>query len=172
MANDKTTNLPIVVLTVSDSRSDKNDESGRYLVDGIIQAGHQLVEKVIVPDDIYQIRAKVSQWIADPQVSVIITNGGTGVTGRDGTPEAIKPLLDKTLDGFGELFRMISYEAIKASAMQSRALAGTVNGTIVFCLPGSLDACQMGWTKLICPQLDNTVMPCNLAKLIPRLSER
>jgi len=125
-----------------------------------------------VRDDIYQIRAAVSRWIADPAVQAVITTGGTGITGRDGTPEAVRPLLDKVIDGFGEMFRVISYELIGTSTMQSRALAGVANGTFVFCLPGSSGACKDAWTKLISHQLDYRTRPCNLVELMPRLLER
>jgi molybdenum cofactor biosynthesis protein B len=163
--------LNIAVLTVSDSRTEANDKSGHLLVDKLKQAGHHKAEKSIVPDDIYQIRAIVSRWIAEPSIDVILTTGGTGVTGRDGTPEAVSPLLAKEIEGFGEMFRMISYEEIKTSALQSRALAGVANGTYIFCLPGSSGACATGWDNIIQQQLDHRVMPCNLAMLIPRLKE-
>jgi molybdenum cofactor biosynthesis protein B len=130
------------------------------------------VEKKIVPDDIYQIRAVVSAWIANPAVNVIISTGGTGVTGRDGTPEAVAPLLDKLLEGFGEVFRILSYQDIKTSTIQSRAIAGVANGTYIFCLPGSSGACRTGWDLLIKDQLDSRTRPCNLAQLMPRLLEK
>ncbi len=163
--------VKIAVMTVSDSRTEDTDKSGRLLCDRILEAGHTLAEKVIVPDDIYQIRAVVSRWIADENVQAIITTGGTGVTGRDGTPEAIQPLLDKEIQGFGELFRMISYQEIKTSSMQSRALAGVANGTYLFCLPGSSGACRTGWDALIKDQLDARHSPCNFVELMPRLRE-
>ena len=163
--------LTIAVMTVSDSRTEATDKSGQVLVDGLKTAGHQLAEKAIVPDNIYQIRAVVSRWIADESVQVILTTGGTGVTGRDGTPEAIQPLLDKEIPGFGEIFRAISYEEIKTSTIQSRALAGVANGTYLFCLPGSSGACRTGWEQLIEAQLDYRNRPCNLAELMPRLRE-
>ncbi len=161
----------IAVLTVSDSRTEETDKSGRLLCDRIQSAGHTLAEKAIVPDNIYQIRAVVSRWIADEAVQAIITAGGTGVTGRDGTPEAMQPLLDKEISGFGEIFRMISYQDIKTSTIQSRALAGVANGTYIFCLPGSAGACRTGWDELIQDQLDVRHSPCNLAELMPRLRE-
>ncbi|WP_455201992.1 molybdenum cofactor biosynthesis protein B [Kaarinaea lacus] len=164
--------LNIAVLTVSDSRTEENDRSGQLLVDRAIKSGHKLVEKSIVRDDIYQIRATVSLWIAQPDVDAIVTTGGTGVTGRDGTPEAIQPLLDKEIEGFGEIFRMISYDEIKTSSLQSRALAGVANATYIFCLPGSSGACATGWDKVIQDQLDHRTAPCNLAMLIPRLTEQ
>lgn len=165
------TPISIAVLTVSDSRTDSNDKSGHYLVQSLQAEGHRSVEKRIVADDIYQIRAVVSRWIAQENVQAIITTGGTGVTGRDGTPEAIKPLLDKELEGFGEIFRMISYQEIKTSTIQSRALAGVANRTYIFCLPGSSGACKTGWENLIRDQLDTRHRPCNLAQLMPRLDE-
>mgnify|MGYP003460802089 CR=1 FL=1 len=160
----------IAVLTVSDSRDEQSDKSGRLLVERLVGAGHRLAEKLIVPDDVYQIRAAVS--IADPQVNVVITTGGTGVTGRDGTPEAVAPLLDKVLDGFGEMFRSISYADIKTSTLQSRALAGVANATYVFCVPGSSGACATAWDALIAAQLDARTRPCNLVELMPRLREK
>ncbi len=163
--------LNIAVLTVSDTRTEATDSSGRLLVERLQNTGHRLVAKRIVPDDIYQIRAVVSAWIADPAVDVILTTGGTGVTGRDGTPDAVLPLLDKVLDGFGEVFRFISYQEIGTSTIQSRALAGVANGTYVFCLPGSKNACITAWDKLIQAQLDFRTRPCNLVELLPRLLE-
>ena len=163
--------LNIAILTVSDSRTEADDKSGKLLVERLEAAGHWLAEKAIVRDDVYAIRAIVSRWIADPDVHVVISTGGTGVTGRDGTPEAFQVLFDKKLDGFGEIFRMVSYEEIRTSAIQSRAVAGVANGTYLFCLPGSAGACATGWDKLIEDQLDLRVAPCNLAMLIPRLKE-
>ncbi len=163
--------LNIAVLTVSDTRTEADDTSGKTLVERVQKAGHTLAEKCIVKDDIYQIRAAVSRWIADPDVHVVVSTGGTGVTGRDGTPEAFSVLLDKEIEGFGEQFRMISYEQIKTSSLQSRALAGVANGTYLFCLPGSSGACRTGWDDIIQYQLDHRTQPCNLAQLIPRLKE-
>lgn len=163
--------LRVAVLTVSDTRNEATDQSGALLVDRLRSAGHVLAAKTIVRDDVYAIRAIVSGWIADPEVEVVITTGGTGLTGRDGTPEAVAALLDKEIDGFGELFRMISYEEIGASSLQSRCLAGVANATYIFCLPGSSGACATGWDKLIAPQLDYRTRPCNLAELMPRLKE-
>ena len=168
----RATKLNICVLTVSDSRDESTDTSGQYLVEQIKQAGHELIDKRIVADNIYQIRALVAQWIADEQTQTIICNGGTGLTGRDGTPEAIKPLLDKIIEGFGEMFRAVSIKEIGTSSLQSRALAGVANGTIVFCLPGSTNACVTAWTQIISQQLDSRTRPCNLVQLIPRLNER
>jgi molybdenum cofactor biosynthesis protein B len=163
--------LRVAVLTVSDTRNEATDKSGALLVERLRKAGHTLAEKAIVRDDIYAIRAVVSRWIADSEVEAVITTGGTGLTGRDGTPEAIGVLLDKEIGGFGELFRTISYEEIGASSLQSRCLAGVANATYIFCLPGSSGACATGWDKLIGPQLDFRTRPCNLAELIPRLKE-
>ncbi|MGF1527426.1 MAG: molybdenum cofactor biosynthesis protein B [Candidatus Competibacterales bacterium] len=164
--------VAIAVLTVSDSRVDATDSSGRLLVERLTEAGHRSVEKLIVPDDIYQIRAVVSRWIADEAVNAVITTGGTGVTGRDGTPEAIQVLLDKEISGFGELFRRLSYDEIKTSTVQSRCLAGVANGTYLFCLPGSTGACRTAWDGIIRDQLDYRHRPCNLVELMPRLRER
>jgi molybdenum cofactor biosynthesis protein B len=163
--------LRVAVLTVSDTRNEATDKSGALLVERVRKAGHVLAAKKIVRDDVYAIRAIVSAWIADQEVEVVITTGGTGLTGRDGTPEAIGVLLDKEIDGFGELFRTISYEEIGASSLQSRCLAGVANATYIFCLPGSSGACATGWDKLIEPQLDFRTRPCNLAELMPRLKE-
>ncbi len=162
----------IAVLTISDSRTEDNDTSGKVLVERAETAGHKVVDKRIVPDSIYAIRARLSQWIDDEMVQAVITTGGTGVTGRDGTPEAVKPLLDKEIEGFGELFRMLSYEEIKTSTVQSRALSGVANGTYIFCLPGSSGACRTGWDRLIQDQLDYRHRPCNLVELMPRLREK
>jgi molybdenum cofactor biosynthesis protein B len=163
--------LNIAVLTASDSRTDETDTSGRLLVERITQAGHRLADKKIEPDDIYRIRAVVSTWIADPAIQVVITSGGTGITGRDGTPEALTPILDKIIDGFGETFRALSFKDIGTSTIQSRALSGVANGTYIFCLPGSRGACADGWDKLIAQQLDYRTLPCNLVELMPRLTE-
>ena len=163
--------LSICVLTVSDTRTEDTDKSGRLLAERLLGAGHSLHEKRIVPDDVYRIRAAVSAWIADPGVNAVISTGGTGVTGRDGTPEAVSPLLDKTIDGFGEVFRTISFDEIRTSTIQSRALAGVANATYVFCLPGSSGACRTAWDRLIVDQLDYRTRPCNLVELMPRLLE-
>jgi molybdenum cofactor biosynthesis protein B len=163
--------LRVAVLTVSDTRTEATDKSGAVLVERLCSVGHVLAAKSIVRDDIYAIRAIVSGWIADPAVEVVITTGGTGLTGRDGTPEAVAVLLDKEITGFGELFRTVSYDEIGASSLQSRCLAGVANGTYIFCLPGSSNACVTGWDKLIAPQLDYRTRPCNLAELMPRLKE-
>lgn len=164
--------LDIAILTVSDSRNEETDKSGRLLVERLTAAGHRCAAKRIVPDDIYRIRAVVSDWIADEGIQVVITTGGTGVTGRDGTPEAVLPLLDKVIEGFGETFRAISFQQIRTSTMQSRAVAGVANGTYVFCVPGSSGACATAWDELISAQLDYRTRPCNLAELMPRLREK
>ena len=163
--------LRIAVLTISDTRSEETDTSGGLLRDRLTKAGHQLADKQINPDDVYRIRATVAGWIADAEVQVVITTGGTGVTGRDGTPEAVTPLLDKSIDGFGEMFRSLSWRDIGTSTLQSRCLAGVANGTYIFCLPGSTGACATGWDELIEKQLDYRTRPCNLAELLPRLTE-
>ncbi len=164
--------LNIAVMTVSDSRTDADDKSGNILSERLIKAGHKLAEKRIVPDDIYQMRAVVSQWIADPEVHAVITTGGTGLTGRDVTPEAMKILYDKEIEGFGEIFRKISYDLIKTSTIQSRAIAGLANGTVIFSLPGSPGACKDGWDGIIVHQLDSRVRPCNLVEMMPRFLEK
>ena len=164
--------LTIAVMTVSDSRTEATDKSGDTLVKLLTEAGHALAEKCIVPDDIYRIRAVASQWIADPGIHAVITTGGTGITGRDSTPEAMAVLFDKQIDGFGELFRAVSYEEIYTSTIQSRALAGVANATFIFCLPGSTGACRTGWGKLISHQLDYRTRPCNLVELMPRVLEK
>lgn len=163
--------LNIAVLTVSDSRTEDDDKSGRLLAERLAEAGHHLAERRIVRDDRYAIRAVVSDWIARPEVDAVIATGGTGLTGRDGTPEAVAPLLDKTIDGFGELFRAISFEEIGTSSLQSRATAGVANATFVFVLPGSSGACRTAWDRLIRDQLDYRTRPCNLVELRPRLRE-
>ena len=162
----------IAIMTVSDSRTEETDSSGALLVERLTEAGHTLAEKVIVPDNIYSIREVMSRWIADPEVFAIISTGGTGLTGRDITPEAVAPLLDKEIAGIGELFRWISYQDIKTSTVASRALGGVANGTFVFCLPGSTGACRTGWDDIIGPQLDYSNRPCNMVELMPRLLEK
>ncbi|MCP9909735.1 molybdenum cofactor biosynthesis protein B [Cyanobium sp. BA20m-p-22] len=163
--------LAIALLTVSDTRTLEDDRSGDALQQRLEAAGHRLVQRLLVPDDRYQIRSEVSRWIADAGVQVVISSGGTGLTGRDGTPEAVAPLLDKTIEGFGELFRVLSFETIGTSSLQSRALAGVANGTVIFVLPGSLDAVQTAWDRLISAQLNGATRPCNLVQLLPRLRE-
>jgi len=164
--------LGIAVLTVSDSRDDTSDKSGRLLVERLQDAGHLLRDKQIVPDDIYRIRAMVSHWCITDGIQAILTTGGTGVTGRDGTPEAVRVLFDKRIEGFGETFRQISYAHIGTSTMQSRAIAGVANGRYIFCLPGSSGACATAWDDLISAQLDYRTRPCNLVELMPRLLEK
>jgi len=161
----------IAVLTVSDSRTRKTDKSGPLLVSKVSDSGHSVLDTEIVADEFDQIQAAVSKWIADPVINVVLTTGGTGVTGRDGTPEAITPLLDKEIPGFGEMFRFLSYQKIGTSTLQSRALAGVVNGTYIFVLPGSSGACKDAWEMLIEKQLDYRTRPCNLVELMPRLLE-
>ena len=161
----------IAVLTVTDTRDESTDKSGKLLIKRLTEAGHVLHEKGILPDDIYQLRAQVSEWIATDGVQAVVTTGGTGLTGRDGTPEALSILFDKQIEGFGEVFRMLSYDEIGASTLQSRCIAGVANATYIFCLPGSSGACATGWDKLIGPQLDSTNQPCNLVDLMPRLLE-
>ena len=163
--------LNIAVLVVSDSRTEETDKSGKVLKDKLIAAGHVLYDKQIVVDDIDKIRATVSAWCSDKNVNVVLTTGGTGVTGRDGTPEAVCSILDKEIRGFGEIFRMLSYEEIGTSSLQSRALAGVANGVYIFCLPGSAGACATAWDKIIVHQLDHRTKPCNLVELMPRLKE-
>lgn len=158
--------LNIAVLTISDTRSLDGDRSGNVLVEGLQAEGHQLAERRIVTDDIYAIRAVVSGWIADSEVQVVLTTGGTGFSARDQTPEAVRPLLDKSIDGFGELFRQLSFEEIGSSTLQSRALAGVANATVIACLPGSPGACRTGWHRLLREQLDRGHRPCNLAELV------
>jgi len=162
----------IALLTISDTRTIENDTSGKVLRERVLSAGHQLADQQIVADDIYQIRALISQWIANPEVQAVITTGGTGLTGRDGTPEAVKVLLDKEIEGFGELFRQISFQDIKTSTIQSRALGGVANGTFVFCLPGSSGACKTAWDDILKEQLDARHRPCNFVELMPRLLEK
>jgi molybdenum cofactor biosynthesis protein B len=164
--------LNIAVLIVSDSRTEKTDKSGKLLQARLQATGHNMHEKSIVIDDIHQIRAQVALWTANDEVNAILTTGGTGVTGRDGTPEAISVLFEKEIEGFGEMFRMLSYEEIGTSALQSRAIAGVSNATYIFCLPGSSGACATAWDKIISQQLDFRTRPCNLVELMPRLKEK
>ena len=163
--------LSLCVLPVSDSRTLAQDGSGDYLVAAVAEAGHRLHARALLPDDRYRLRALVSQWIADDGVDGILVTGGTGFTGRDSTPEALLPLLDKEMPGFGELFRAVSVEEIGTSALQSRAFAGLANGTFLFALPGSTSACRTAWDKILRAQLDARTKPCNLATLRPRLRE-
>ncbi len=160
--------LNIAVLTVSDTRTTQNDTSGDLLVQSALDANHNVVERNLVKDDIYQIRAVVSQWIANSDIQTIIITGGTGFSGRDSTPEAVSPLFDKTIDGFGELFRAISYDEIGSSTIQSRCIGGLANNTLVFCLPGSNNACSTGWNRLLKEQLDSSHKPCNFVGLLTK----
>lgn len=163
--------LSLCVLTVSDTRTPANDTSGDYLCTALAEAGHVLHERAIVRDDKYAMRALVSRWIADDAVDGILVTGGTGFTGRDSTPEALLPLLDKQMPGFGEMFRVLSYDEIGSSTLQSRAFAGMANATFLFALPGSTSACRTAWERIIRAQLDARTKPCNLANLRPRLKE-
>lgn len=158
--------INIAVLTVSDTRTPETDTSGDALQLGVQEAGHNVTERAIVIDDIYKIRACVSQWIADSQVHAILITGGTGFTARDSTPEAMIPLFDKEIDGYGELFRSISYDDIGTSTIQSRSIAGVANRTVIFCMPGSPNACKTAWSKIIRPQLDVRQRPCNFVEMV------
>jgi molybdenum cofactor biosynthesis protein B len=164
--------LSLCVLTVSDSRTAAEDSSGDWLAAALAEAGHRLHAREVLPDDRYRLRATISQWIADDAVDGILVTGGTGFTGRDSTPEALLPLLDKQMPGFGELFRALSFDEIGTSSLQSRAFAGLANGTFLFALPGSTSACRTAWEKIVRSQLDARTKPCNLATLRPRLRER
>jgi len=161
----------IAVLTVSDTRVEADDRSGQALVDLIARDGHNLVARVIVKDDIPSIAAQLKRWISDPKVDVVISTGGTGVTGRDVTPEAFETVIEKKIDGFGELFRWISFQKVGTSTIQSRAIGGVAGGTYLFALPGSPSACRDGWDDILKWQLDNRHRPCNLVELMPRLEE-
>ena len=162
----------IAVLTVSDTRTVETDTSGQLLVDSLQAAGHQLADRALMKDDIYQVRAIISKWIASADVEAILITGGTGFSGRDTTPEAVMPLFDKQIEGYGELFRQISLNDIGTSTIQSRACAGVARGTYIFCLPGSTGAVKDGWDAILASQLDSRHRPCNFADLIPRLKER
>lgn len=163
--------LNVAVLTVSDSRTLETDKSGALLAERLSGCGHYLAERRVVGDDRYAIRAVISDWIARPEVDAVLTTGGTGLTGRDGTPEAVTPLLDKHIEGFGEIFRALSFGEIGTSSLQSRATAGVANRTFVFVLPGSSGACRTAWDQIIRDQLDYRTRPCNLVELRPRLDE-
>lgn len=160
------TPLNVAVLTVSDTRTPDTDTSGAFLEEALLAAGHQIADRQIVIDDVYQLRAIVSRWIADPGVDVVLTTGGTGFSGRDSTPEALLPLFDKTIDGFGEVFRAISLTEIGSSTVQSRALAGMANGTVIFCMPGSTGACRTAWEGVLRDQLDSEHRPCNFVGVL------
>ena len=162
----------VAVMTVSDTRTLETDSSGGYLASAIEAAGHNLIGRVIVPDDAAQIRAMAEQWIEHPDIDVIISTGGTGLTGRDVTPEALTPLFDKAIDGFSAMFHRVSFDSIGLSTIQSRACAGVANGRFIFCLPGSGGAVRDGWDKIIVHQLDARTRPCNLVEIMPRLTER
>jgi molybdenum cofactor biosynthesis protein B len=166
------TPVRIAVLTISDTRDEESDTSGAVLVERLTGGGHLLADKAIVPDDIEAIRARVKAWAESGDVDVILTTGGTGITGRDVTPEAIEPLLDKRIEGFSVIFHLVSYQTVGLSTLQSRALAGLIGGVFIFCLPGSNGAVRDGWDKVIAPQLDSRHKPCNMVELMPRLLER
>lgn len=161
----------IAVLTVSDTRTEKEDKSGDLLAQMIQEAGHDVAARAVVRDDIAQIRAKVQGWVADPSVDVVITTGGTGFTGRDVTPEAVRPLFEKEIDGFSIIFHLISFQKVETSTVQSRACGGVAQGTYIFCLPGSPGACRDGWEGILKWQLDSRHRPCNFVELMPRLEE-
>jgi molybdenum cofactor biosynthesis protein B len=161
----------IAVLTVSDSRTEETDTSGAWLAGAVEAAGHRLAARAIVADDVERIRAAVHAWSQDPAVEVVITTGGTGLTGRDVTPEAVSPLFDKQIEGFAVVFHSVSFRSVGLSTIQSRACAGVANGTFVFCLPGSGGAVRDGWEQVIAPQLDARTRPCNLVEIMPRLEE-
>ena len=162
----------IAVLTVSDTRTLETDGSGAWLAAAIEGAGHVLGARAIVPDGVDEIRATVQAWANDPEIDVIISTGGTGLTGRDVTPEAVAPLFDKVIEGFAVVFHNVSFQSVGLSTIQSRACAGVANGTLIFCLPGSGGAVRDGWEKVIAAQLDARTRPCNLVEIMPRLGER
>jgi molybdenum cofactor biosynthesis protein B len=166
------TPVRIAVLTISDTRDEESDTSGHVLVERLTAAGHLLADKRLVKDDVEQIRAQVKAWTTSNSVDVILTTGGTGITGRDVTPEAVEPLLDKRIEGFSVIFHLVSYQTVGLSTLQSRALAGLIDGVFIFCLPGSNGAVRDGWDKVISPQLDSRHKPCNMVELMPRLLER
>ena len=163
--------LRIVVLTVSDTRDEESDTSGKLLADRVVRDGHVLAARAMVKDDIGEIQAQLKSWIADPQLDVVVSTGGTGLTGRDVTPEAIRPLFDKAIEGFEAVWHMTSFQTVGLSTMQSRACAGLAKGTLIFALPGSNGACKDGWDRVIRWQLDSRHRPCNLAELIARFTE-
>lgn len=164
--------VKIAVLTVSDTRGLDEDTSGQYFVDSLTEAGHTLADRVIIPDDVYLMRAVVSRWFADPEVQAILMTGGTGFTERDSTPEAILPLIEKEVKGFGELFRQLSHEEIGSSTIQSRAIAGLTNNTVIFCMPGSTGACRTGWEGIVKDQLDARHRPCNFVGTLLKKQHR
>jgi len=161
----------IAVLTVSDTRGLDDDKSGALLVQMLTEAGHQLADRAIVRDEPAEIQALVKRWAADPEIDAVIITGGTGLTGRDVTPEALRPLFDKEIDGFSVLMHMISFQKVGTSTVQSRSLAGVVNGTYVFCVPGSPGACRDAWNGILKLQLDARHRPCNFVEIMPRLQE-
>jgi len=165
------TPVRIAVLTVSDTRDEESDTSGHVLVERLTTAGHVLADKALVRDEVEAIRAQVKAWTKSGDVDVILTTGGTGITGRDVTPEAIEPLLDKRIEGFSVIFHLVSYQTVGLSTLQSRALAGLIDGVFIFCMPGSNGAVRDGWDKVISPQLDSRHKPCNMVELMPRLLE-
>ncbi|MEQ1609194.1 MAG: molybdenum cofactor biosynthesis protein B [Hyphomonadaceae bacterium] len=163
--------LRICVMTISDTRTDETDTSGQILADRVREAGHELADKAIVADEVNAIRAIVRKWIADPTIDAVVTTGGTGLTGRDVTPEAVRPLFDKEIEGFNIVWHLVSFQSVGTSTLQSRACAGVANATFIFCLPGSNGAVRDGWDKLIRWQLDSRHLPCNMVELMPRLME-
>jgi molybdenum cofactor biosynthesis protein B len=164
--SDSNVALGIAVLTVSDSRGPDDDSSGDFLADAAVTAGHRIVERALVPDDVYRIRAQLSQWIVDEEVHAVLVTGGTGFAGRDSTPEAVLPLFDKQIEGFGEVFRALSLQEIGTSTVQSRAVAGLANRTAIFCMPGSTGACRTAWNGILADQLDSTHRPCNFVAVL------
>ena len=171
-ANAEVTPVRIAVLTISDTRDEESDTSGHILVERLKEAGHQLADKALVRDDVEEIRRQVKAWTKSGDVDAILTTGGTGITGRDVTPEAIEPLLDKRMEGFSVIFHLVSYQTVGLSTLQSRALAGLIDGVFIFCMPGSNGAVRDGWDKVIAPQLDSRHKPCNMVELMPRLLEK
>ena len=165
-ASDQQIPLHVAVLTVSDTRSAENDTSGQYLQESLLAAGHVLADRRIVKDDVYQLRAVISQWIADESIHAVLVTGGTGFSGRDSTPEALTPLFDKHIEGFGEVFRALSLQEIGSSTLQSRAFAGLANRTVIFCMPGSTGACRTAWEGILRHQLDSTHRPCNVVPIV------
>jgi molybdopterin adenylyltransferase len=162
----------IAVLTVSDTRDEESDTSGQLLADRVKRDGHELAARAMVHDSVEEIRARINSWLADPNIDVIISTGGTGLSGRDVTPEAVRPLFDKEIDGFNVVWHMVSYQSVGLSTLQSRACAGLAKGTFIFCLPGSNGACKDGWDKVIRWQLDSRHKPCNMVEIMPRLLEK
>ena len=166
------TPVRVAVLTISDTRDEESDTSGHLLAERVKAAGHTLADRTLVPDEVSAIRARVEAWVDSGEVDAVVTTGGTGLTGRDVTPEALTPLFDKTIDGFSVVFHMVSYQSVGLSTLQSRAVAGIIKGVFVFCLPGSNGAVRDGWDKVIAAQLDSRHKPCNMVELMPRLLEK